>query len=241
MIAGCVGGVVNAVAGGGSLVLYPALVAIGMPSVDANVTNSVAIWPGYLGNLVGLGPDVALSRGHVVRLLAPAVVGSLIGCVLLLHTPSSSFDIIVPFLVIAASLLLAAQSRLSDLLKAEHVQHPVVVTIAVLLAAVYGGYFGGGLGVIYLAVLGLCLGTDLKVTNSVKSVLTPVVNIVAVLMFAAFGPVSWTLVAWIAPASLVGSVMGGRLAQRVSAAALRRIVVVFGLGVGVWLAVRALR
>lgn len=239
--AGGLGGMVNAIAGGGSLILYPALVAIGMPSVDANVTNSVGIWPGYVGNLVGLGPDVALSRGHVARLIAPAVIGSLIGCALLLATPSSSFDVIVPFLVIGAALLLAAQPRLSTLLKAEHVQHRVVVIGSVFLASIYGGYFGGGLGVILLAVLGLCLGTDLKVSNAVKSVLTPLVNVVAVLTFAVFGPVQWTLVAFTAPVALVGGILGGRVAALVSPAALRRIVVAFGLGVGVWLAVRAVR
>lgn len=239
--AGAAGGVVNAIAGGGSLVLYPALVAIGMPSVDANVTNTVAIWPGYLGNLMGLGPQAHLSRSHVRRLLVPALLGAVIGCVLLLNTSSAAFDVIVPFLVIGAALLLAAQPRLTSVLKAEHAQHRVVLFAAVFLAAIYGGYFGGGLGVILLAVLGLSLGTDIKVSNAVKSVLTPIVNVVAVLAFAVFGPVQWTLVAAVAPAALLGGVAGGKVAARVSEAALRRIVVVFGLSVGIWLAIRAAR
>jgi len=238
--AGLAGGAVNAIAGGGSLVLYPALVAVGLPSVDANVTNTIAIWPGYLGNLLGLGSEVHESRPFVARLLLPSIIGAAIGCVLLLQTPNDSFDVIVPFLVIGATLLLAFGPKLSTLLKAEHAQHQVALLTAVFLASIYGGYFGGGLGVILLAVLGLSLGQGLKVANALKGVLTPIVNIVAVLAFALFGPVHWTLVAAVAPAALIGGTVGGRTVARIDEQRLRQIVVVFGLTVGAWLLFRAI-
>jgi uncharacterized membrane protein YfcA len=239
--AGLVAGWVNAVAGGGSLLLYPALVAVGLPTVDANVTNSVALWPGYLGNAVGLGPIVRENVHELRRLAAPAIVGSALGCGLLLATPSRAFDILVPFLVVAASVLLALQPYLKARLNAEHAQHPVTSILSTGLGAVYGGYFGGGLGVILLAVLGLTLGSGIRVANAVKGGLQVLINTVTVLVFALFGPVHWQLVLAIAPATLIGGITGGRLASRVNESVLRIMVVGFGFAVGVWLAFRAAR
>ncbi|CAN5572807.1 sulfite exporter TauE/SafE family protein [soil metagenome] len=237
--AALVAGGVNSVAGGGSLILYPALVAVGLPSVDANVTNSVGLWPGYAGNIVGLGPSVSENAGAIRRLAVPSVIGAAAGCALLLVTPSRAFDVVVPFLVIGASLLLAAQPRLKAALNAEHGLHPTVMMVSTGAAAVYGGYFGGGLGVILLAVLGLTLGSGIRVANAIKGGLSLLINTVSVIAFAAFGPVHWTLVAAVAPAALVGGLVGGRFAARVNEVALRRLVVAFGLAVGAWLAFRA--
>jgi uncharacterized membrane protein YfcA len=232
---------VNAVAGGGSLILYPALVAIGLPSVEANVTNSVALWPGYAGNVLGLGGQVGQNAATIKRLAVPSIVGSSIGCALLLMTPTGAFDVLVPFLVISASLLLAAQPRLTAALSTAHAQHPAGALLAAGFAAVYGGYFGGGLGVVLLAVLGLTLGSGLKVANAVKGGLSLLINTVAILAFALFGPVHWLLAITIAPAALLGGALGGRFASRINEQVLRRTVVVFGLTVGVWLAIRAAR
>ncbi|UQX87296.1 sulfite exporter TauE/SafE family protein [Jatrophihabitans telluris] len=239
--AGLVAGWVNSVAGGGSLILYPALVGAGLPTVDANVTNSVALWPGYAGNVVGLGPTLRENTDDLRRLAVPSIVGAVIGCVLLLITPSSTFDIVVPFLVIAASLLLAAQPSLTRRLGGEHVPRPGALLLSTGLGAVYGGYFGGGLGVILLATLGLTLGSGLRVANAVKGGLSLLINSVSVVVFAVFGPVHWVLVAAVAPATLVGGVVGGRFAARVDETVLRRLVVGFGLIVGLWLAYRAFR
>ena len=239
--AGLIAAVVNSIAGGGSLVLYPALVALGIPTVDANVTNSVALWPGYAGNVLGLGSVVRDNAGAIRRLAIPSCVGAVAGCVLLLITPGRAFDLLVPLLVIGASVLLAVQDRLKSALATEHAQHPVTLLVSVGLAAVYGGYFGGGLGVILLAVLGLTLGSGLRVANAIKGGLSLLINTVSVLVFAVFGPVHWTVVLAVAPATLVGGVAGGRLATTIDEGTLRRVVVVFGLAVGVWLAIRAVR
>jgi uncharacterized protein len=238
-VAGLVAGAVNAVAGGGSLLLYPTLVAIGLPSVAANVTNSVSLWPGYAGNVVGLGRIVRDNRNSIRPLTIPAVAGAALGCVLLLVTPAHTFDVIVPFLVLGASALLAVQNKLRSWLPDRHVRHPVALYLSTGVSAVYGGYFGGGLGVILLAVLGLTLGVNLIMANAVKGALSLFINSVTVIIFALFGPVHWVVVAAVGPAALAGGLAGGRFAASVNETLLRRIVVLIGLAVGVWLAVKA--
>jgi uncharacterized membrane protein YfcA len=237
--AGLAGGIVNSIAGGGSLLVFPALVATGLGTVAANVTNSVALWPGYVGTLFGLGSLVS-TQARRARGLAPAAcIGAAAGCALLLSTPARAFNVIVPFLVIGASLLVAAQPAITRRVSSEHESHPRVLVIAVGIGAVYGGYFGGGLGVILLAVIGLTLFQPLRETNALKSIVSLIVATVSLVAFAIFGPVHWTEVAITAPTALIGGVLGGRLAAVVNERALRVAIVAFGLGVGVWLALRA--
>lgn len=237
--AGLVGGFVNAVAGGGSLLVFPALVATGLPTVAANVTNSVALWPGYVGTLLGLGPLVRSQTGRARELAVVSCLGAAAGCAVLLSTPTSVFDVAVPFLVIAASLLVAAQPAIARRVSGEHGPHPRVLIVAVGFGALYGGYFGGGLGVILLAVIGLTVAGPLRETNALKSIVSLIVATVSLVAFVAFGPVHWLEVAVTAPTALLGGVLGGRLAARVNERALRVAIVVFGLVVGTWLAVRA--
>lgn len=239
--AALVGGIVNSIAGGGSLLLFPALVATGLGTVAANVTNSVALWPGYVGTLFGLG-SLAKAQARRARELALAgVIGATAGCALLLSTPARAFNLVVPFLVIGASLLVAAQPAVARRIGTEHESHPRTLVIAVGIGAIYGGYFGGGLGVILLAVIGLTLAAPLRDTNALKSIVSLIVATASLVAFAIFGPVHWTEVAITAPTALVGGVIGGRIAASVNERALRVAIVLFGLGVGAWLAVRAFR
>jgi uncharacterized membrane protein YfcA len=240
--AGLLAGGVNAVAGGGSLILFPALVATGYGTLAANVTNSVALWPGYAGGVAGFRAELAGQRGRVISLSATAVLGAVGGCVLLLATPASAFDAVVPFLVLAASLLLAVQPRVSALVgppSADHRANAKVLYPAVGLAAVYGGYFGGALGVILLGVLALTVRDSLRRLNGLKAVLSLVVSTVTVIAFGIFGPVDWAAVALIAPAALAGGFLGAKVARRLDDRALRRAVVVFGVVVAVLLFVRS--
>ena len=240
--AGLVAGGVNAVAGGGSLLLFPALVASGYSTLAANVTNSVALWPGYVGGVVGFRRELGGQRGRVVSLSLTCVLGAVAGCVLLLATPVSAFDLIVPFLVLAASLLLAVQPRVSAMVGPPTPETPTKASVlypAVFLGAVYGGYFGGALGVILLGVLALTVHDTLRRLNALKAVLQFVVASVTVLVFAAFGPVDWAAVAVIAPASLIGGYLGARVASRLDDRVLRWAVVVFGVVVAVVLFIRA--
>jgi uncharacterized protein len=242
--AGLVGGFVNSLGGGGSLVLFPALVATGLGSVAANVTNSVALWPGYVGTIVGLGPLVREQLPRA-RWLAPvAAAGAAAGCAILLLTPHRAFDVVVPILVIAASLLIAAQPAITRRVArgdGVHRARPVALLTTVGVGCVYGGYFGGGLGVILLAVIGLTLEAPLRETNALKSIVSVVVATVSLVAFAVFAPVHWLDVAVAAPSALLGGVVGGRLARYVDERLLRIGVVGFGLLVGGWLAVRAIR
>ncbi|MGW1668118.1 sulfite exporter TauE/SafE family protein [Streptomyces sp. NPDC002324] len=235
--AGLVGGFVNSIAGGGSLLLFPALVAGGLGTVAANVTNSVALWPGYLGNVAALRGSSRPSSSTPPAVVS--AVGAAAGCALLLLTPTRVFSVAVPFLVLGASALLALQPRLRALLGAAHRDHRGMLYAGTFAGAVYGGYFGGGLGVVLMAVLGLTLSAPTAEVNVLKGTLQLVVATVSLVVFAWFGPVQWVVALVVAPSSLAGGVIGGRVATRLSEPVLRAPVVGFGVLVGVWLGIRA--
>ncbi|MGY1615566.1 sulfite exporter TauE/SafE family protein [Geodermatophilus sp. SYSU D00691] len=235
-------GGVNSIAGGGSLILFPTLVALGLGTVEANVTNSVAQWPGYLGGVAGFRQEYVGQRSRLVRFGLVAVLGGIAGSVLLLTTPTEAFDLVVPVLVLLASLLLAVQPLLNQRLRrAEEVgrtRDPVWLYVALFLATTYGGYFGGALGVILVGVLGLALHR-LKLANALKSALSAVTATVTVVVFGLFGPVHWGVVAVAAPASLLGGFLGARLASRIPSTPLRVLIVTFGVAVSIYLFLRA--
>lgn len=241
-VAGLACGIVNSIAGGGSLLLFPALLATGMSPLAANVTNSMATWPGYAGGVFGFRYELR-DQGPGLRPMAVAtVVGSAFGSALLLLTPEGAFDVVVPFLVLAATALTALQPRARRRLLERRGEAPRAIptaTIGIGLASIYGGYFGGALGVIYIAVLGLTMTDSLRRLNAAKGVLTLVDATVGVLIFAVFGPVQWVAVAVAAPGALVGGFVGAKVARRLDEQALRVGVVTVGLVVGVALLVRA--
>ncbi|WP_448607792.1 sulfite exporter TauE/SafE family protein [Geodermatophilus sp. URMC 60] len=236
-----VAGAVNSVAGGGSLILFPTLVALGLGTVAANVTNSVAQWPGYLGGVLGFRSEYAGQRSRLLRFGLVALLGGVAGSVLLLTTPTAAFDVVVPVLVLVASLLLAVQPLLTRRLKrtedAGPRRDPGWLYVALFLATVYGGYFGGALGVILVGVLGVGLHR-LKLANALKSALSAVTATVTVVVFGLFGPVDWQVVAVAAPASLLGGFLGARIATRIPATPLRVFIVAFGIAVSVYLFTR---
>lgn len=239
--AGLACGMINAVAGGGSLILFPALIAVGMPTLAANVTNSVATWPGYLGGAIGFRQELYRQRRRLIPLTIVTIVGSSAGCVLLLVTPASAFDAVVPGLVLAASLLLAFQPRISRLVGTPTESNGrlrAVTLAAVLVAMIYGGYFGGALGIVVIGALALTLAGSLRQLNALKGGLTLVDASVSVVIFGLFGPVDWLVVAIAAPTALLGGYLGALVAQRLNDQVLRRCVVVFGIGVAVYLFLR---
>jgi uncharacterized membrane protein YfcA len=239
--AGFAAGAINAIAGGGSLVSFPALVASGLPTLSANVTNTVAVWPGYLGGTVGYRRELTDQRERAVALGVTSVIGAAIGSVVLLVTDDELFDLVVPFLVVLSAALVACQPKAADLVRRRAGSAPTSgqlgwwTHLSVFLAAAYGAYFGGGLGVILLAVLGIFVHDSLQRLNALKSLLSLVINSLALAVFALFGPVDWRSVAVIAPASLLGGYVGARLARRVPANLLRGLIVVLGFVVAVWL------
>ena len=234
-------GGINSIAGGGSLILFPTLVALGLGTVAANVTNSVAQWPGYLGGMLGFRSEYAGQRARLVRFAVVAVVGGAAGSVLLLTTPSEAFDVVVPMLVLLASLLLAIQPLITKRLKREEqdgtARDAGWLYVALFFATVYGGYFGGALGVILVGVLGVALHR-LKLANALKSVLSAVTATVTVVIFGLFGPVHWLLAVVCAPAALLGGFVGARVASRIPTTPLRVLIVAFGVAVSVYLFAR---
>ena len=239
-------GGLNAVAGGGTLLTFPALVAVGLPVVSANVTNTVALVPGYAGGIAGYRRELDGQSATVRRLLPVVLLGASIGATLLLVTSKRVFGVIVPFLVLGASLLLLAQPRLQRRLQRPHPrtgearagERRVLVAVGVFLAAIYGGYFGGVLGVVLLATLGIAMTDHLQRLNALKNVLQFAINGVAVIVFALFGPVQWGIVLVMAPLTALGGWSGSRAARRLRPEVLRRTVGVFGIVCAVVLAIR---
>jgi uncharacterized membrane protein YfcA len=241
LLAGLFAGGVNAVAGGGSLLVFPALLAVGFPPLAANVTNSVAQWPGYVGMVAGARHDLLGQRRRILLTSIVAVMGSAVGSGLLLTLPSAVFDTLVPVLVLLASSLLALQPRLRQRTGAPEPGAPdrlAALLPAVFAGSVYGGYFGGALGVILIATLSLCAHDRLVRLNALKGLLSLVIASVTVTIFFSFGaPVDWTAVALLAPTTLVGGFVGAKLARVLPESWLRWSVVVLGIAVGIYLLV----
>ncbi|MDQ1513677.1 MAG: uncharacterized protein QOC59_1519 [Microbacteriaceae bacterium] len=238
LLAGLVAGAVNAVAGGGSLLVFPALLAVGFAPLPANVTNSVAQWPGYLGIVLGARDELKGQRRRILATSAVAVVGSAVGCVLLLTLPGSVFDAVVPALVLLASVVLGLSPQIKRWIGAPEPGAPdrtAVLLPAIFLAAVYGGYFGGALGVIVISTLSLCAHDTLIRLNALKGLLSLVIASVTVVIFALGAPVDWLAVALLAPTTLVGGFLGAKLARRLPENVLRWSVVVLGFAVGLYL------
>ncbi|MGH4015747.1 MAG: sulfite exporter TauE/SafE family protein [Pseudonocardiaceae bacterium] len=241
VVTGVASGVVNAVAGGGSLLLFPALLAVGFTPLAANVTNSVAQCPGYLGVALGSRRELRGQRARVLSTAGVAVAGSLVGSLLLLVLPEEVFDAVVPVLVALASVLLGGQPWLTRWIGEPHPDapdHRAIQLPAVFLAAVYGGYFGGALGIILVAVLALTAHDDLRRLNAVKGVLSLIISVVSVVVFAFGARVDWLAVALLAPTTLAGGFLGAKLAGRLPVPVLRVAVVTVGVAVSIYLVVR---
>jgi len=241
-LVGLVSGAVNAVAGGGSLIVFPALLAAGLPPLDANVTNSIAQWPSYLGGTVGQRADLHGQSRRLWLVLPTAGVGALCGALLLLVLPSSVFDAVVPILVLLASALMALQPQIKRWTGDPQPGHPdrtTVMLIAIFFSAMYGGYFGGALGVILMALLAVTANDTLRRLNATKMILSLVAASVTTVVFSLFGaPVHWAVVAAVGPATLLGGFLGAKVAQRLNDQWLRWSVVVLGIAVGSYLLVK---
>ncbi len=241
LVAGVVAGAVNAVAGGGSLLVFPALLAVGFPPLAANVTNSIAQWPGYVGIVAGNRAELAGQRRRIVVTAAVAAAGSAVGCALLLVLPDAVFDAVVPALVLVASAVMAAGPWLKERIGTPEPGAPdrnAVLLPAVFVAGIYGGYFGGALGVILIAVLSLLVNDSLQRLNALKVLLSLLTATASVVIFAIFAPVDWFAVLLLAPSTLVGGYLGILVAKRMPDAVLRWSVVVLGIAVAIYLFVR---
>jgi uncharacterized membrane protein YfcA len=239
--AGLIAGAVNAVAGGGTLITFPALLAAGLNPVAANITSSVGLLAGYLGGSVAYRAELAEQRGRVRVFALPAVVGGVVGAILLLVTPESTFRSLVPYLVLTSCALLAVQPRLARLLQGAHPQGdgvPIAARLGVGVAAIYGSYFGAGLGVLLLALLGILIADTLQRLNALKGLLSLLVNLTGVAVFVLSGQVAWLFALILDVTAYVGGTLGVGVARRLPASVLRGAVIALGTTVGIVLLVR---
>jgi uncharacterized membrane protein YfcA len=218
-------------------------VAAGYPAKVANITNTVALWPGYVGGSIGYAAQLSGQRRRILTLTVPSVLGAIVGSAILLYTSEDAFEAIVPFLILFAAGLMVVQPRLGAFVARHRPQTtsdqtPFEVIASVFVLAIYGAYFGAGLGILTLAVLGILLPDDLHRSNALKGLLSAIMNAAAVVYFAIWGPVEWLPAAVMAAAALAGGYYGVGVARRFSAAHLRLAVIGYAIVVAVILFVR---
>jgi uncharacterized membrane protein YfcA len=235
-LAAILAGAVNAIAGGGTLITFPALLWIGRNSIVANATNTVALWPGSMAGMLGFRRDLVTVRRWLYWLALPSLAGGAIGAWLLLRTPTRTFDRLIPFLILGATLLLAAQGIITSRLRvvARAHEEPTVGWVTFVFTfqfavGIYGGYFGAGIGILMLAVLGLIGLTDMHQMNGLKNLLAICINGVAAIWFAFSHAVVWSDAALMAAGSVAGGFLGARVAHRFGRKFVRAAVIVIGL------------
>lgn len=238
--AGLTAGTINAVIGSGSLVTFPTLLALGYAPVVANVSNTVGLVPGSLSAAYGYRRELRGQRGRVLRLGVASTLGALTGGILLLLLPADAFERVVPFMLLAACGLMAAQPRLSRLLPQVEGggREGGLAMVAVFATGVYGGYFGAAQGVMLIALLAVFVPDDLQRLNGLKNALVSGVNGVTALLFLAIAPVAWEAAALIAFGSIVGGLVGAHFGRTIPAGLLRILVISVGCSVAVWLLLR---
>ena len=233
VLAGCLAGGINSVAGGGTLLAFPTLIWLGLPSVSANMTSTIALWPGSLGGAWGFRRELATVDRRMYALAVPSVAGGMLGAVLLRVTPTDVFDWILPFLILFATCLLMAQDAVQRRLNLTAGRgagsHWRSWTMLFQFGvAVYGGYFGAGIGILMLAALSLMGHTDIHQMNGMKNLFAVCINGVAAVYFAVTGDIYWGDAALMAAGSIVGGVAFAALFRRLGRQMVRRVVIAVG-------------
>ena len=237
-------GSINSVAGGGTLVSFPALIWLGLNSVTANATSTVAIWPGSLGGMWGFRRELRTTRSRMLALIAPSLLGGIAGAWLLKVTPPGVFDRLVPFLILFATLLFMAQEAVQRLLNtAEAAKHQsnrwlAGAMVFQLFVALYGGYFGAGIGILMLAALSVLGLTDIHQMNGLKNFFAVCINGVAALYFVASNMVYWPDVLIMALGAIAGGIGGAGMARKLGRTAVRRIVICIGFAMAISLFIK---
>lgn len=257
VLAAAAGGAVNSIAGGGTLLTFPALIGLGIPALTANATSTVALWPGAVGSMLGYLGELRGARAWAIRFAIPSLAGGLAGALLLLVTPADRFDALVPWLVLGATALFLVQrpamrwmrERMARRVSGEAVppgdpaqRPPPPSALAYQFAvAVYGGYFGAGIGILMLAALGFMGFTNIHRMNGLKNWGGLCANVMAAGTFAFSGLVDWPVAVAMAVGAAAGGYGGSRLAQRVPQERVRQAIIVIGFASGLWLLVDRIR
>ncbi|TXS14410.1 sulfite exporter TauE/SafE family protein [Streptomyces sp. adm13(2018)] len=235
--AGIGAGTINTIVGSGTLITFPVLLATGLPPITANVSNALGLVPGSISGAIGYRAELKGQKHRIIRLGAAALVGGLIGAILLLALPSDAFDAIVPVLIGLALVLVVLQPRIAAVVKRRREQtgteaHPdggPALLVGLLLASMYGGYFGAAQGVLYLSLMGLLLHDTLQRINAVKNILGALVNGVAAVFFLFVAEFDWTAVLLIAVGSTIGGQIGAKVGRRLPPTVLRGVIIAVGV------------
>lgn len=230
-LAAMIAGAINSVAGGGSFISFPALLLAGVPPISANATNTVALWPGVLASIGAYRRELAVQRRGLVLFSAISLVGGLVGALILLRTRDAVFEQLIPYLLLVATLVFAFSPRLTALAKRLSgggdggAMRRVGILVVYFLVAVYGGFFGAGLGILTLAVLGLLGLENIHEMNALKTLQTGLVNGIAVVTFAIAGVVQWPAALLMAVGAIIGGYGGAAIARQVKPVYVRRLVI----------------
>lgn len=235
--AGIGAGTINTIVGSGTLITFPVLLATGLPPITANVSNALGLVPGSVSGAIGYRRELKGQKKRVLRLGAAALVGGLVGAILLLALPSDAFDAIVPVLIGLALVLVLLQPRIAAAVQRRRERtgseaHPdggPALLFGLLLASMYGGYFGAAQGVLYLSLMGLLLHDDLQRINAVKNILGALVNGVAAVFFLFVAEFDWTAVLLIAVGSTIGGQLGAKVGRRLPPTVLRGVIIAVGV------------
>ena len=233
-IAAILAGAINAIAGGGTLLTFPALLAFGMPAIRANATSTLALLVGIVGSTYGYRDHIPAARGYIKKFGLVSVIGGFLGAVLLTRTPDDAFEKLVPFLLLFATVLFMAQNAFRRLAVGEAVQgtrHGKLALVLQFFVALYGGYFGAGIGILMLAAFGLMGLQHIHEMNALKTVLSMFINFVAAAYFILAGLIEWPQAIIMTLGASVGYFAGARFAQRIPQQRVRQIITGIGLGI----------
>jgi uncharacterized membrane protein YfcA len=236
-LAGIAAGTINTVVGSGTLITFPTLLAVGIPPVTANVSNTLGLVPGSLSGAIGYRRELVGQRPRLLRLGLGSVLGGITGALLLLVLPEDAFQAVVPVLIALGCVLVVLQPRISRRVAAraesrgvERPEHGAAwVWVLVFLAGVYGGYFGAAQGVLLMAILGVGLTESMQRNNATKNVLAMLVNLVAAVLFVIVAHVDYTVAGLIAVGSVIGGQIGATVGRRLPSWALRGFIVLVGV------------
>jgi uncharacterized protein len=236
--AGGLAGLINTVVGSGTLITFPTLLALGVPPVIANVSNTVGLAPGSVSGAWATRRELGGQRRRLIWLGSASLLGGIVGAILLLSLPSKAFDAIVPVLIGLGCVLVILQPFISKRLAmrrarlgldADHVYGPVLLWLAVAVTGVYGGYFGAAQGVLLIAILGIGFAESLARINAIKNVLATIINGIAAVVFVIVSEVNWPAAIAIAVGSVLGAQVGGRVGRKLPPTVYRVIIVAVGI------------
>ncbi len=236
-------GALNAIAGGGSFISFPALLVASVPPIIANATNALALWPGTLASVKAYRQEIQGQRRDLILFSGLSLIGGLLGALLLLYTDEQRFTALIPYLLLFATLVFTFSPQVTRL--AHRVvgtsgnKQRILVAVVYLAIAMYGGFFGAGLGILTLAALALLGYTNIHQMNALKTLQASLINGIAVLTFVVTGLIAWTPALVMTVGAMIGGYGGAAIARRINASRVRTVVVWLSIGLTIWFFVRS--